>query len=292
MRLSRTPAAAVVAWIALLYPRNAVATDKLACVSQAEEGQRLRKERRLVAAHDRFLACSTADCPEVVTADCTRWLGEVERSLASVIVKAEDTHRQPLADVRVLLDGSLLTDRPTSTPILVDPGVHVVRYERDASPPLEEHIELSEGERGRVLYAQFPDETAPLQTPPPPPGPRPVREPASPSDPVESAPGEPGLPPSFWLLGGIGVASAASFAVFGLWGQNDQATLRPQCAPYCTPSQVAPIRTKFIIADVSLAVAILSVGGALWIALVEQGSSAHGHGSTPRVSYDAAGLQW
>jgi hypothetical protein len=281
-----------VAVIGLLASRPALAADKLACVSQAEEGQRLRKERKLVAAHDRFLACSTADCPEVVTADCTRWLGEVERSLASVIVKAEDAHRQPLSDVRVFLDGSLLTDRSTSTPILVDPGVHLVRYERDGSAPLEEHIELSEAERGRVLYAQFPDDAA-SQTSPQPVGPRPAREPApAPADPVESSPSEPGLPPSWWVVGGVGAAGAASFAVFGLWGQSDQTTLTHQCAPYCSQSQVAPVRTKFIVADVSLAVAILSLGGALWIGLVEQGSSAHVHAGSQHVSYDAAGLHW
>jgi hypothetical protein len=293
MRLSRGPAAAVVASIALLHVHPALATDKLACVSQAEEGQRLRKERKLVAAHDRFLACSTADCPEIVTADCTRWLGEVERGLASVIVKAEDARRQPLTDVRVLLDGSLLTERPTSTPILVDPGVHVVRYERDESPPLEEHIELSEGERGRVLYAQFPDVAAASQTPPQPNGARPVRESApAPADPAEASQSEPGLPTSFWVLGGLAVVGASSFAAFGLWGQNDEANLMHECAPYCSQSQVAPPRTKYIIADVSLAIAILAAGGALWVAIANQNSTAHVQAGTQHLSFDPTGLRW
>src|SRR5882672_2346055 len=79
----------------------AFAIDKVACVDAAEAGQRLRKEGQLVAARDRLVVCASPECPEVVSQDCTGWLGLVQRSLASVIVKAFGVRGEPLSDVGV-----------------------------------------------------------------------------------------------------------------------------------------------------------------------------------------------
>src|SRR5215472_11973757 len=87
-------AASVTTWS---LPAGAV--DKAACVDAAETGQRLRKEGRLISARDSLLVCASPECPEVVSQDCTGWLGEVQRRLGSVVVRARDPHGETLSDV-------------------------------------------------------------------------------------------------------------------------------------------------------------------------------------------------
>ena len=53
----------------------------------AETAQRLHKARKLLASREQLLVCSSPECPSIVSNDCTSWLGEVQRSLASVVVK-------------------------------------------------------------------------------------------------------------------------------------------------------------------------------------------------------------
>ena len=79
---------ALVATSLSVWAPPALAIDKVTCVDAAEAGQRLRKEGHLVSARDRLVVCASPECPEVVSQDCTGWLGQVQRSLASVIVKA------------------------------------------------------------------------------------------------------------------------------------------------------------------------------------------------------------
>src|SRR5512142_876256 len=72
----------------LVQPAHA--GDKAACAAAAEVGQRLFKSHKLVAAREQLLACSSKECPDVISQDCTQWLGEVERSVASVVLKPID----------------------------------------------------------------------------------------------------------------------------------------------------------------------------------------------------------
>jgi hypothetical protein len=74
-------------------------------------------------------------------------------------------------------------------------------------------------------------------------------------------------------VGGLGIAGVTAFAALALSGKSDESALaRPMamggCAPYCTPSQVDPIRTKFVVADISLAVGIVALAAAAVIALL------------------------
>ncbi len=126
----------------------ALAADKVACVDAAEAGQRLRKEGHLVAARDQLLVCASRDCPDVVSQDCTGRLGEVQRSLGSIVVKAHSASGEPLSDVSVSLDGIELAERAPTAGIDVDPGDHVLRCERAGFTPVEQPVRVQEGERG------------------------------------------------------------------------------------------------------------------------------------------------
>jgi hypothetical protein len=240
----------------------ALAIEKAACVTAADEGQRLRKNHKLVEARAQFLVCASGDCPTVVSQDCVQWLGSVERSLASVVVRAHDSSGTELADVRVLVDGTLLTEHPTTTPIEVDPGPHVVRYEAKGFEPVEEQIVLAEGDRGHMLGGEL--------------------HPSPAVQPPATARGG-GIPVVAWALGGLSVVGVGSFVTFAAMGQSEQNSLRSTCAPYCSPSQIAPLQTKFTVANVSLVVGAVALGAGVTIALV--GGL---HGSEPASKASAA----
>jgi hypothetical protein len=109
---------------------------------------------------------------------------------------------------------------------------------------------------------------APPASPPAPiaPPPRAVAPPppAAPAPEVASAgPAEPSHAPA-WILGGLVVTGAVAFGVLGVSGYRDAEHLRSTCAPDCASSDVSAARRKLVLADVSLAVALLS--GGLWLA--------------------------
>jgi len=75
--------------------------------------------------------------------------------------------------------------------------------------------------------------------------------------------------PAAYVLGAAGVAGMAMFATFALLGKSDQHHLESTCSPHCNPADVDALRTKFLIADLALAVGVVSLGAATYI-LVSQ----------------------
>src|SRR5882672_1519053 len=97
----RSTFCALMAMSPTVWSSPALATDKAACVAAAEAGQRLRKQGHLVSAREQLVVCASPECPQVVSQDCTGWLGEVQRSLASLVVRARDGSGQALREVAV-----------------------------------------------------------------------------------------------------------------------------------------------------------------------------------------------
>jgi hypothetical protein len=264
------------------------AIDKAACVDAAEEGQRLRKEGRLISARDRLLLCASPECPDVVSQDCTGWLGEVQRRLASVVVRARDTHGAALGDVAVSLDGAMLTERAPTAAIELDPGDHVFRCERAGFEATQQRVRVAEGERGGEITCRLKSLEPPPETP---------SETPAPAEPTRSTTGAaPSIPWTVWALGGFGVAGIGSFAGFGLSGKSDEnADARPKtqggCAPDCTNNQVDSIRTKYLVADISLGVGLVALGAAVVIGVLHASASPP-QASGNRSSYANDAADW
>lgn len=55
-----------------------------------------------------------------------------------------------------------------------------------------------------------------------------------------------------WITGALGIAAFGSAAYFGIGGWQDAEGLRRTCAPNCDQSQVSAIRTRLLVADISL----------------------------------------
>ncbi len=251
-----------------------LAVEKAACVDAAEAGQRLRNQGHLVAAREQLVVCASPDCPPVVSQDCTGWLGEVQRSLTSFVVRARDARGKPLREVAVLLDGNVLPETAPTAAIEVDPGEHVVRCERPGFTPSEQRVQLAEGDRGHEIDC---DMVSLVPEPPPvadegrqssavPPGAlQPVPEA------VEPEPSR--IPWGVWPLGGLAVTGFAAFGALEISAQNEQHSLLVSCAPRCSQSQVDPLRTKFALADVSVAVGSVALGAAVLLLILHSVAS-------------------
>jgi hypothetical protein len=228
----------------------ASADDKQVCLDASSQGQQLRDDGKYRAARAQLVVCAREVCPAVVKRDCTQWLGEVDQTVPTVVVRARDS-KGDLAEVRVLVDGQTLLEKLDGKPAAIDPGEHVFRYEAQGHPPVEEHVVVRVGERNRLLDVQFGGAAGAVRVD---------------GDSAKSS----GPPVLAWILGGVAVLAFGSEAYFGITGLNDRSDLRAQpCAQTstCSASDVDAIRTKFLIADVSLGVGIVSAGVAAYLFL-------------------------
>lgn len=225
----------------LLAPRASAAKQE--CLSAHEEAQRLRSEGKLRAARERLLICSAEACPSLVKVDCTKWLPELDRDLPTVIVRARDRTGGDLADVRVELDGVPVAKFLDGKPLAVDPGAHTMKLERSGVPAVELQVVIAAGDKNRAISVTFEDE----------PKPPPIVETQT------SA-----LP---WILAGVGVVGIAGFAALGLSARSRLGELRDTCAPTCDPAEKRSLQTQLVLADVSLALGVLSLGAATYFFL-------------------------
>jgi hypothetical protein len=230
--------------------RAAAADDVLACVSAAEAAQRQRAAGKLLQARASLQICSRDVCPGVIRSDCTRWRAEVEASVPTIVLRAQDARGRDLTDVKVSLDGAPIADKIDGFPIEVDPGQHVLTGEHAGSKRVRQEIVIRTGDRNRTIAFPFEDlEPAPgvLLPPLPPP-------PARPS-------------PAAWIFAGVGVASAGVGTFFLVSAIRDRNELEATCKPTCAQSKVDAGQRNDDIATVAYGAAILSGGLATYFFL-------------------------
>lgn len=215
-----------------------------ACLEAYDSGQRERQAGHLRAARDRFRTCADAGCPSVVRGDCTTWLAEAEGDLPTLAVSVRDANGQDVPGARVRLDGEPLASAIDGEPEEVDPGLHTLRCELDGHPPVERAIVVQRGEKNRAIAVTL------------------EQAPTAPTAPGEARPSADRMLP--YALGGVGAAALVAFAYLGLSGRGDVATMRDTCAPRCAQDRVDAAHGKLVAADVSLVVALGSLGAATW----------------------------
>jgi hypothetical protein len=211
--------------------------DKQACLTAHEDAQRLRSEGKLRAARDKLLICAAEACPSLVKVDCTKWLPEVDRDVPTLIVRAKDAAGLDVTDASAELDGAAVS---LGKALAIDPGTHSLKVERGGKT-IEQQVVVAAGEKNRIVEVAFPN------------------EPVSP--PAESA------SPLPWILAGVGVVGIAGFAAFGLSARGRLSELRDTCAPNCDPGEKRSIQTQLVLADVSLAIGVVSLGVATYLFL-------------------------
>lgn len=218
--------------------------DKKACFKLADEGQDLRASGKLREAREKFLACANDPCPNVVRSDCTKWIGEVDAEMPSLVVKVTRAGTD-VTDVTVSIDGKQTATAVDGASVPVDPGAHEITVEPKGEGKMTQKVVLARGEKNRaVTFTIAVPEPAKKELPPPP------------SEPPSS-----GAPTWAWIAGGVGIVGLAGFTVFGLAGRAKVNDLESRgCEPHCPDSDVRDAKTKFLVGDISLAVGVFSLG--------------------------------
>lgn len=257
--LTRVAALAAIAFISLTQARPAYAGEP-DCPTASEDGQRARDRGKLLEARELFRICSRTTCPGVVRKDCSKWLSEIEESIPSIVVAARDAAGTDLTEVRIFVDGDPVASRADGKPIPINPGEHVIRFEIEGAPPKTEPVVIRTGEKNRLLRVQL-DRPIASDTP----APLPPRPP-SPEEPDDRSSGR-STPILGWLFGGIGIVGVGSFAYFGIAAKNDLDNLKSTCAPFCDQGDLDSVKSRMLVADISLGVGIVSLGLATYFFL-------------------------
>jgi len=224
---------------------DAKVTSKAACVAHLDRAQSLQSARKLRDARASFLACSAAECPELVRDDCMKSIVELDATLPSVVFSARvDGH--DVTDARVLLDGEAVSGALDGRAVALDPGTHVVRFERPGGGATEIKIVAREGEKNRPVAASF--ATAPPA--------RPV---------VKAESGRfPYLPV---ILGTTGLLALGGSFYVRLNADSEADEMRRTCAPACDQSARDALGDKLVVANVALGVGVgaLALAAATWL---------------------------
>lgn len=220
------------------------ADEKSECVEAADRGQDARAAGHMKEARTNFLMCAADACPSVIRKDCSVWLKDVDDNIPSFVPIASRADGSDVADVRLFVDGVELLQKLDGKAIAIDPGMHDFRFEADGgASKTEMKVLLAQGEKNRRIVAKFDGGQKPQ-----------LDEVATYGR--ERKP----IPAAAYVLAGVGVLGLSSFAYFGFSGLNEKGKLDDsKCAPACNQSDIDSIRTKFIVADVSLGVSIAAL---------------------------------
>jgi hypothetical protein len=238
----------VVLAVVAARPTPARADDLASCNAALIRGQELAQKGRLLAARAAFPACLRAECDEALRAVCANFVGELRTRIPSLRVEAHGPNGA-VTGLRLYVDGELVAF-PLQA-IELDPGDHVVRVEATSFVPKEEHVVLTEADRPRSLVLSLTSLVAE-----PAPAPLPVAPSVAPP---------PKIPWTVYALGGTSAIGLGSFAFFALEGRNTESSLRATCPS--GPCDSSGMRREYLAADISLGLALVAAGAALWIAL-------------------------
>jgi hypothetical protein len=254
----------------LVWSEPARSDEMDRCASASEGAQQLRLDGKLREARETLLMCTRKTCPRIVRADCEQWLSEVEAALPTVIFGAVDEGGHDLVDVSVVVDGVRVLDSINGKPIPIDPGPHVMHYERADGTDLEDRVVIRQSEKNRVLTARFSLASPATPRAPAANAPR-AGNPATKARPEASAHVEPPeerasreWPVVTYTIGGIGAASLLAFAYFAIKGQSDYKSCLH--AATCSQSEADRVKVERALAWTTLGVGAVGVGvaGALF----------------------------
>jgi hypothetical protein len=261
---------------------TARADEREACFDASAKAQKLKLERKLHDAQQQLLVCSRNECPSLIRQDCAQWMNEVLSSFPSVVVGARDSKGRDLIQVRVSVDGVVVTEKLEGKAFNVDPGVHTFKFEATGLRPIEQQVVVLEGEKNRPITVSFGGDGAK------PPATETHDEPRTRADTTSSP------PVLAYVIGGLGLVAVGVGAYFGLHSNSRAIELRDTCGKNqsCAQSDVDSISSERTAGWVTAGVGVAAIGVAI-VLLVTHGSSSKTSGATtvvPVASPRGAGL--
>jgi hypothetical protein len=170
-------------------------------------------------------------------------LSSVETSLPTVVLGAKDENGQDLFAVRVLVDDAPLVGSLDGKAVALDPGPHVLRFEREDGRSSTLKVLIREAEKNRPISVTFE---------------RPKVEPPPPAPAVE-APHRSVLP---YVLGGVGVVALGATLALTVDGQRRYDACK---ASPCGNDTVSGLSVERAVTFVTLGVGVVSVAAAAWL---------------------------
>lgn len=238
-----------------------------ACFSAAEQAQPLMKQRKLRAARRQLEVCAREECPRAARTDCRTWLADVTRRQPTVVFVAREERANgesiAIEDVRVSADGETVVPSRLDGAVALDPGVHTLTFEHAGFEPVEQRIDVREGERDRQVDVVF--RASPSGAVVPTPAPRAPIDRAEP--PPAEAPSARPVPALAYGLGALAIVAFGVGATMEVIGLSDRSQLEGSCQPTrtCNPSDVSSARTHVAIGDVGIGAGALLLAGAAYV---------------------------
>src|SRR5450432_873016 len=230
---------------AVLLPASRAMADAQQCISENELATRQRAAGKLGEAKQHYLACAAAECPAVVRDECQTLAQKVETSLSTVVFEVVDAKGSDVTGARVFVDDAKAAEPLDGHALVLDPGTHRINVEAPTGAVIQQTVVAREGEKNRRVRLQLPAAAK-----------RPETD-ALPVVPVQAAASS-SPSPLVWVLSGVAVVGLGSFGYFGLSGKHQENDLKSTCAPLCKDSDVDDMYRSYMIADVSLGVALVS----------------------------------
>ena len=252
-------------------------TESEACFEAAERAQPLLKDRKLRAAGRELAVCARDVCPRAARSDCRAWLDELTRVQPTVVFRARESRPAgdvAVDDVRVSVDGDpLVPQRIDETPVPVDPGGHTFHFEHGDFPPVDQHLDLHEGETRRIVDIVFrPAGAALIPQPASSSSSSSLSPPSSSSSPSptsadsDSRAKTPAPTATWFLLGGSALALGVGIA-FEATGLSARSNLVGTCQATrsCAPSDVDSARNQVLVGDIGVGVGVGLLLGAAYV---------------------------
>lgn len=217
--------------------------DVAQCIAASEQVQELRRQGKLQKARDAVAVCMDAKCPAMIRTDCDDFSRKIEAALPSVLLRVTSKSGGDVPSAALRIDGAAVA--LDGRALELDPGPHAVSASAEGFDDATTTIVVHEGVKNRAVDLQLAPKGAPAAA-------------VSPLAPTVSK----GPAPGTWIgTGALGVTAVAALSIFagmGLSANSRFDELEQQCGGRCQPAEVDKLRTRYLIADVSLVVGVVS----------------------------------
>jgi len=243
--------------------RTTALAQSAQCGQAYEHAQEEKAKGHVGAALVHLRQCIDVSCPQFVRDDCSRWMDQAEAAMPSVVfaVRRDGVDQ---VDVEVTCDGQPFAKALDGKALVVDPGIHTFSFRMPGLAPVEQKLLVHEGERNRIVDVEF-HSLRDSATSPTVAG---VGDEGSSSSEISANPGF-----LRYGLAGVGALGVLNFALFAALGNSQQSNLERTCSPRCDSSQVSSVKTKYLIADASLGVGMVSLGIATYLFIANHSTS-------------------
>jgi hypothetical protein len=239
-----------------------------ACMAARNWAEARSDAGHLLEARELLLSCTKPVCGASAIQQCSARLSRLESDIPTIIPVVTNTQGEPVVDVEVRTEGTVLASRLDGRGLLVDPGMHEFSFSTGDHVFATRKILIVEGQRNRTIAVSLPapaTASPPLATaasaPAEAPVPEKTAEPEAPPPVLEPRRERHGPSLLVYGLGGLGLASLGAGALLTFWGNRDNAALS-SCSPTCIPADTAHIRALYLASDITFGVGAAALGTA------------------------------